>query len=74
VLDTGVNYLHSDFGCTAVNTPSSTCRVVYSFDSAPDDGTLDDDGHGSNVSALCRKSLLKLKLLVLMYLENQIAR
>ncbi|EKU62813.1 hypothetical protein F958_00866 [Acinetobacter nosocomialis NIPH 386] len=29
VLDTGVNYLHSDFGCTAVNSPSSTCRVVY---------------------------------------------
>ncbi|WP_220385548.1 S8 family serine peptidase, partial [Klebsiella pneumoniae] len=59
VLDTGVNYLHSDFGCTAVNTPSSTCRVVYSFDSAPDDGTLDDDGHGSNVSAIVSKVATK---------------
>lgn len=63
VLDTGVNYLHSDFGCTAVNTPSSTCRVVYSFDSAPDDGTLDDDGHGSNVSAIVSKVATKTKII-----------
>ncbi len=53
-----------------MNTPSSTCRVVYSFDSAPDDGTLDDDGHGSNVSAIVSKVATKLKLLVLMYLER----
>lgn len=63
VLDTGVNYLHSDFGCTAVNSPSSTCRVVYSFDSAPDDGALDDDGHGSNVSAIVSKVASKTKII-----------
>lgn len=63
VLDTGVNYLHSDFGCTAVNSPSSTCRVVYSFDSAPDDGALDDDGHGSNVSAIVSKVATKTKII-----------
>ncbi|QNX34114.1 S8 family peptidase [Acinetobacter seifertii] len=63
VLDTGVNYLHSDFGCTAVNTPSSTCRVVYSFDSAPDDGSLDDNGHGSNVSAIVSKVATKTKII-----------
>ncbi|KQE89846.1 S8 family peptidase [Acinetobacter lactucae] len=63
VLDTGVNYLHSDFGCTAVNSPSSTCRVVYSFDSAPDDSTLDDDGHGSNVSAIVSKVASKTKII-----------
>ncbi|MBJ9723138.1 S8 family serine peptidase [Acinetobacter calcoaceticus] len=63
VLDTGVNYLHSDFGCTAVNTPSSTCRVVYSFDSAPDDGALDDNGHGSNVSAIVSKVATKTKII-----------
>ena len=63
VIDTGVNYLHSDFGCTAVNTPSSTCRVVYSFDSAPDDGALDDDGHGSNVSGIVSKVATKTKII-----------
>lgn len=63
VLDTGVNYLHSDFGCTAVNTPSNTCRVVYSFDSAPDDGSLDDNGHGSNVSAIVSKVATKTKII-----------
>jgi len=63
VLDTGVNYLHSDFGCTAVNSPSSTCRVVYAFDSAPDDGSLDDNGHGSNVSAIVSKVATKTKII-----------
>ena len=63
VLDTGVNYQHSDFGCTAVNTPSATCRVVYAFDSAPDDGTLDDDGHGSNVSGIVSKVATKTKII-----------
>ena len=46
-----------------MNTPSSTCRVVYSFDSAPDDGTLDDDGHGSNVSAIVSKVATKTKII-----------
>ncbi|HFX6225688.1 TPA: S8 family serine peptidase [Acinetobacter nosocomialis] len=63
VLDTGVNYLHSDFGCSAVNSPSSTCRVVYAFDSAPDDGSLDDNGHGSNVSAIVSKVATKTKII-----------
>ncbi|WP_109441062.1 S8 family peptidase [Acinetobacter haemolyticus] len=63
VIDTGVNYKHSDFGCTAVNTPSATCRVVYSFDSAPDDGSLDDDGHGSNVAAIVAKVATKTKII-----------
>ncbi|HAI53252.1 MAG TPA: peptidase S8, partial [Acinetobacter nosocomialis] len=63
VLDTGVNYLHSDFGCTAVNSPSSTCHVVYAFDSAPDDGSLDDNGHGSNVSAIVSKVATKTKII-----------
>ncbi|WPO67711.1 S8 family serine peptidase [Acinetobacter haemolyticus] len=63
VIDTGVNYKHSDFGCTAVNTPASTCRVVHSFDTAPDDGSLDDDGHGSNVSAIVAKVAMKTKII-----------
>lgn len=63
VIDTGVNYKHADFGCTAVNTPSSTCRVVYAFDTAPDDGSLDDNGHGSNVSGIVSKVATKTKII-----------
>lgn len=63
VLDTGVNYFHPDFACTAINTPSATCRVVYAFDSAPDDGSLDDDGHGSNVSSIVAHVAPKAKLI-----------
>ncbi len=52
VLDTGVNYTLSAFGnCTAPGTPS-TCKVAYVQDFAPSDGSLDDDGHGTNVSGI----------------------
>ena len=63
VIDTGVNYKHADFGCTAVNTPASSCRVVYAFDSAPDDNSLDDDGHGSNVSGIIAKVAPQTKII-----------
>lgn len=63
VIDTGVNYLHSDFGCTAVNTPASTCRVVYSTDIAVDDSALDDGDHGTNVSAIVAKVAPKTKII-----------
>ena len=52
VIDTGVNYRHPDFRCTAINTPTSTCKVIHSFDTAPNDYALDDDGHGSNVAGI----------------------
>jgi hypothetical protein len=58
-----VNYKHSDFGCTAINTPAASCRVVYAFDSAPDDGSLDDNGHGSNVSGIVSKVATKTKII-----------
>ncbi len=52
VLDTGVNYTLADFGsCTAPATPAS-CRVVVAQDLATNDGVLDDNGHGTNVSAI----------------------
>ncbi len=52
VLDTGLDYRHVDFGaCTAVGTPRS-CRVVANEEIAPDDGALDDHGHGTNVAAI----------------------
>jgi subtilisin family serine protease len=52
ILDTGVDYTRSAFGsCTAPAVPSN-CRVVYSADTAPDDGQLDDNGHGTNVAGI----------------------
>ncbi len=52
VLDTGVNYTLADFGtCSAPNVPAS-CRVVVAQDLAPNDGVLDDNGHGTNVSGI----------------------
>lgn len=52
ILDTGLDYTHADFGsCTAVSTPSD-CRVVAVEDFAGADGSLDDNGHGTNVSAI----------------------
>ena len=54
VIDGGLgsNYLnYSDFGtCTAVNTPPSTCRVVYNQDFYPGASTV--TAHGTNVSAI----------------------
>jgi hypothetical protein len=53
VLDTGADYTHADLGaCSSAGTPASTCRVVYAADFATEDGALDDNGHGTNVSAI----------------------
>ncbi|BCU08005.1 S8 family serine peptidase [Allochromatium tepidum] len=50
VLDTGVDYTGSAFGsCTA---PGGSCKVVYARDFPADDGSLDDDGHGTNVAGI----------------------
>lgn len=52
VIDTGVAYTHSAFGaCTAPGTPAG-CRVSASVDIAPADGSLDDNGHGTNVAGI----------------------
>ncbi|MEO0604267.1 MAG: S8 family serine peptidase, partial [Myxococcota bacterium] len=51
VIDTGLNYRHSDFGCTAPGVPAS-CPVVAVGEFAPNDNQLDADGHGTNVSAI----------------------
>jgi len=52
VLDTGVDYTRAAFGsCTAPGAPA-TCSVVHAQDFAPDDGSFDDDGHGTNVAGI----------------------
>ncbi|ENX38159.1 S8 family serine peptidase [Acinetobacter sp. NIPH 2100] len=63
VIDTGVDYTHADFGCTAINRPESTCRVVLSFDVAPNDNSRDDNGHGSNVAGVIAKVASKTKII-----------
>ncbi len=54
VIDGGLgsNYTaYSDFGtCTAVDTPASTCRVVFNVDLYP--GASSETVHGTNVSAI----------------------
>jgi subtilisin family serine protease len=52
VLDTGVNYTLADFGsCTAPDVPSG-CKVSAAVEIAEEDGSLDANGHGTNVSAI----------------------
>ncbi|MDT8383302.1 MAG: S8 family serine peptidase [Gammaproteobacteria bacterium] len=52
VLDTGVNYTLANFGaCSAPGVPSD-CTIVHAQDFAPDDGSRDDNGHGSNVAGI----------------------
>jgi len=54
VLDTGVDYTRSAFGsCSAPGVPQG-CAVTVSIDTAPDDGSLDDNGHGTNVAGIVR--------------------
>lgn len=53
VLDTGLNYTLPDFGnCTAPGVPATTCRVPFVQDFAPQDNSLDANGHGTNVAAI----------------------
>ncbi|WP_186342864.1 CARDB domain-containing protein [Allochromatium palmeri] len=50
VLDTGVDYSRSAFG--SCSTPGGSCKVVYARDFPADDGSRDDDGHGTNVAGI----------------------
>ncbi|BDV42272.1 serine protease [Geotalea uraniireducens] len=53
VLDTGVDYTREAFGyCTAPGVPAS-CKVIVSFDTAPEDYLRDDAIlHGTNVAGI----------------------
>jgi sugar lactone lactonase YvrE len=50
VLDTGVDYTRPEFG--SCSSPGSGCKVIHAQDFAPEDNSLDDDGHGTNVAAI----------------------
>jgi len=53
IIDTGIDYLsHDEFGgCTDAAEPAS-CRILDAVDVASDDGSLDDNGHGTHVAAI----------------------
>lgn len=51
VIDTGVDYTRVAFGSCA-SAGATGCRVLEALDYAPDDGTLDDNGHGTNVAGV----------------------
>jgi subtilisin family serine protease len=51
VLDTGCDFSRAPFGsCTSAG--AAGCKVAYAADFAPEDGSRDDNGHGTNVSAI----------------------
>ena len=51
VLDTGCDFSRSDFGtCEAAG--GNNCKVAFAKDFATEDGQRDDNGHGTNVSAI----------------------
>jgi subtilisin family serine protease len=52
VLDTGADFTNAAFGsCTAPGVPAG-CRVPVAVEIAPDDGSRDDNGHGTNVAGI----------------------
>lgn len=50
VIDTGVDYTRSDFGCTSPGVPAA-CKVNY-YQNFVGTGSLDSHGHGTNVSGI----------------------
>lgn len=75
ILDTGVNYRHSDFGnCTAPGVPSSTCKVTDAIEIAREDYTLDANGHGTNVTAIASKVAPDAKIVMLDVFTGSTAR
>jgi subtilisin family serine protease len=66
VLDTGVDFTRAAFGsCTAPGSPAG-CRVPFSWDFAPNDGVLDNNGfHGTNVAGIAAGVAPDTKILAL---------
>lgn len=51
VLDTGADFTRSEFG-SCKSAGAVGCKVAYAADLATNDRVNDDDGHGTNVSAI----------------------
>ena len=51
VIDTGADYTRPEFGACST-AGAAGCKVAFAADFAPDDKSLDDNGHGTNVSAI----------------------
>jgi uncharacterized repeat protein (TIGR01451 family) len=69
VFDTGIDITNSAFGgCTAVNTPSTTCRVIVSNNVAASPAT--DHSHGTNVSAIVLGVAPQSKIAMLNVFDN----
>lgn len=54
IIDSGVNYTHSDLGgCYGNNNASSGCKVIGGYDYVNNDADpMDDDGHGTHVTGI----------------------
>jgi len=64
VFDTGCDFTRSDFGsCTSAGAPG--CKVAFARDFGGDDGSRDDNGHGTNVSAIVLGVAPQTKILAL---------
>lgn len=64
ILDTGVDYGNAAFGsCAAAGDPG--CKVAFAQDFATDDGSVDDNGHGTNVAAISLGVAPSAKILAL---------
>jgi hypothetical protein len=69
VLDTGVDFHRAAFGsCTHVGDPG--CAVAYAHDFAPDDSSVDDNGHGTNVAGIALGVAPATKILALDVFEG----
>ncbi|HEY2735925.1 MAG TPA: S8 family serine peptidase, partial [Polyangiales bacterium] len=64
VLDTGCDFTRSAFGsCSAAG--ATGCKVAYAKDFASEDNSRDDNGHGTNVSAIVLGVAPSTKILAL---------
>ena len=54
IVDTGIDYTHSDLGgCFGANDSSSSCKVLGGYDFVNvDNDPMDDQGHGTHVAGI----------------------
>lgn len=73
VIDTGVDWKRAAFGTCA--TPGAAgCKVAATVEVAPDDASLDDSGHGTNVAGIVLKVAPAARVVGLDVFANGIAK